>query len=565
MKRNNLLIFIFILLFTAYGSLITRCFFLQHTKSEFFSSLSKRQRERIIIERPRRGTILDRNGRILAASNKQMDIFVDPQFISDPEKVAVLLAPVLKTEAFDILEQIKKNSQKSFLPLLKNADPCQCEMVANIKGAGIQHRWQRYYPFKNTFCHVLGFTGYEGNGFEGIELKYDSKLTGQKGSDQYVADVLRRPIKFKQNPVMVKDGCGIVLTVDSAIQKFAHDEIANAIKEYNAESATAIIADPKTGAILAMVSMPDYDPEKIIGTDPNLFKNHAVSDQFEPGSILKPIAAAIALDSGKVTTTEKIFCENGTYVGKGFGRITEYDYHKYGDMTVKEIIEQSSNIGMAKIGQRIGAETLYNGLLHFGFRKQTGIDLPAEAEGMMRTQQKWDGYSITRIPFGQEISVTSVQMIQAFCILANGGYFVKPYIVSAIVDNEGKVIDLKQPAQKVGYVVKPEVAKWITQVAMAGVINNGTGDKAKLDNWKIFGKTGTAQLAGLGGIGYSDTDYVASFIAGGPVEDPVVVVLVSITKPDRSLGKGYSGGRVAAPVAGKIIEKTLNYLKNQGN
>jgi cell division protein FtsI (penicillin-binding protein 3) len=282
---------------------------------------------------------------------------------------------------------------------------------------------------------------------------------------------------------------------------------------------------------------------------------------FEPGSVIKPIAAAIAIDSGVVNLNEKIFCENGSYHGRGFGQIGEYGNHRFADLTVREILVQSSNIGMAKIGQRLGGEKLYKGLKLFGFGKKTGIDLPGESEGLLWPVEKWTGYSVTRIPFGQEISVTAIQLVRAFCILANGGLCVEPYVVKAIVGNDGRLVKMKRPPPAVGYVVKPEVANWLVSEAMTGVVNEGTGKKAALKKWQVFGKTGTANIAKKDEKGYSERDYVASFIGGTPVEQPAVVVLVSIRKPNVKLGKGYTGGTVAAPIAAKILEKTLNYLE----
>jgi cell division protein FtsI/penicillin-binding protein 2 len=314
-----------------------------------------------------------------------------------------------------------------------------------------------------------------------------------------------------------------------------------------------------------MVSLPSFDPNNISSADPDTFRNRALTDQFEPGSILKPIVTAIALDAGVLNQSEKIFCENGNYRGKGFGRIGEFNYHKYGNLTAREILIKSSNIGMAKIGQRLGKKRLYKGLTLFGFGRKSGLDLPGEAHGLLRTTDKWTGYSVTRIPFGQEISATAIQIIRAFCILANGGRSVCPFLVKAIVDNDGCIIELKQPPPSVGFVISPEVAKWVVTDPMVGVVNEkqngGTGWRAKLEKWQVFGKTGTADIAKADERGYSDDATIASFIAGAPAEEPAVLVLVSIRKPNRKLGKGHTGGAVASPVAAKILEKTLSYLE----
>ena len=276
---------------------------------------------------------------------------------------------------------------------------------------------------------------------------------------------------------------------------------------------------------------------------------------------------AIALDAKAVNEREKIFCENGHYIGKGFGHIKEINYREFGNLTPKGILMVSSNIGMAKIGQRLGAEKLYHGLCLFGFGRKTGIHMSGEAQGLLRTPDQWTGYSVTRIPFGQEISVTALQLIKAFSILANRGRVIKPHLIQAFVDCNGvpEVRDSQYKiANRVGFIIDPEVAEYMVSDALCAVVNEGSGKRAKLEKWQVFGKTGTGQIARKDGEGYEDGAYIASFIAGAPVEDPAILALVSIRRPNRKLGKGYTGGAVSAPVAGRIIEKTLTYLESRG-
>jgi len=507
-----------------------------------------------------RGVILDCRGRVLAASNKIQIIKAEPRIIDDPKEVSSELAPIIDMGAHVICQLIVDRKDSGHVRIKAGADPCECKLASRIhRGIAVESDWQRHYPMGRLAANIVGFTDPYNRGLEGIELKYDKQLGGSAAENIFFADFRRRPIRLKQQEGTLTNGVGIILTIDSTIQQFARDELFKQYQSYEAESAVAIVAEPKTGAILAMVSLPDFDPADIRTTDPNNFRSRAITDWYEPGSILKPVAVAIALEAGVVNKTEKIFCENGNYHGKGFGRIGEYR-RGFGDLTVREILINSSNIGMAKIGQRLGKERLHDGLKLFGFGRATGIELPGEIEGLLRPANTWDGYSVTRIPFGQEICVTSMQLLRAFCILANGGRLVRPFMVRAIVDNEGNITELKRPPPPVGYIVKPEVAKWVVGEAMASVVNEGTGKRAKLDKWQVFGKTGTANIALSDSRGYSNQNYVASFVAGAPAKDPAIVVLVSVRKPNRSLGKGYEGGVVASPVAGKIIEKTLTYL-----
>ena len=523
-----------------------------------------------------RGAILDCRGRVLAGSNKIQTIFAEPRMINDVEGTSIKLAPIVHIGARRIYEAITQSRNPGFVKIKADADANQCIAADKLSGIGVQTDWQRYYPMGRVASHIVGFTDIDNVGLGGVELEYNSKLAGSPGQNIFFADVRRRPIRLKEHGSRLADGVGIILTIDAAIQEFARSELIKQYESYEAESAVAIVAEPKTGAILAMVSLPDFEPGAIGLSDVNSIRNRATTDEFEPGSILKPIAAAIALDEGVVNTNEKIFCENGDYRGKGFGKIGEYR-RGFGNLNVRGILVNSSNIGMAKIGQRLGKDKLYKGLRLFGFGKKTGLDLPGEADGLLWPVKRWTGYSVTRIPFGHELSVTAVQLVQAFCVLANDGGRVKPFLVKAIVDNDGNIVNrnngfakstqssatLENKASAVGFIIKPEVAKWVVRQALTGVVKEGTGKKAALKGRDVFGKTGTAQMAKSDSKGYAEKDYVASFVGGAPADDPAVVILVSIRKPNVRLGKGYTGGTVAAPVAGKILEKTLNYLERQ--
>jgi len=567
-----------------------RCFYLQYFKGDHYIDVCIMQQRSFYPRIPQRGVILDRRGRVLAASNRIRIIFAEPRLIKDPKTTSNKLAPIVDMGAHEICKLITESKNPGFVKIKADADADQASAAGKIFGIGVQYDWRRHYPMRQLAAHTVGFTSLDNRGLGGIEFQYDKELSGSPGQSIFFADVHRRPIRPirpstprfrggdpapatagvpRPSSLESRDGCGIILTVDATIQEFARAELMKQYQSYEAESALAIVAEPRSGAILALVSLSDFDPGPPVAgpANPSNLRNRATTEQFEPGSIIKPIIAAIALDAGVVNRNEKIFCENGDYRGRGFGRIGEYR-RGFGDLTVREILVQSSNIGMAKIGQRLGKKRLYEGLKFFGFGKKTGIDLPGEAEGLLRPPSEWTGYSVTRIPFGQEISVTAVQLIRAFCILANGGHLVQPYLVKAVVDARGSILDsrssrassIQHPASRIGYVIKPEVAKWIVTDVLTGVVNEGTGKRAKLDDWQVFGKTGTAQLAKTEGGGYAEDAYIASFVAGAPVQNPAVVVLVSIRKPNVALGKGYTGGVVAAPVAAAILEKTLNYL-----
>ncbi len=551
------------MLIVAFLSLAGRCFYLQFLKSDDYIAACARQQQGRIIQMPQRGVILDCRGRVLAASNRVQTIFAEPRVIKDAKTTSTELAPILDMGAHEICKLITDSKNPGFTKIKAGADADQCGAAAKIYGIGVQSDWRRYYPVGSLAAHVVGFTSSDNHGLGGIELQYDKKLGGSSGQDIFFADAARRPVRLKQQDSVVSDGVGIILTLDATIQQFARTELMKQYRAFQAESAVAIAADAKTGAILALVSLPDFDPNNIQLVAVDHFRNRAVTDQFEPGSIIKPVVAAVAIDAGAINRNERIYCEDGSYHGKGFGSISEYGGHRYGSLTIDEILTVSSNIGMAKVGQKLGKEKLYNGMKRFGFGKETGLELPGEAEGFLPPLQSWTGYSVTRIPFGQEISVTAIQLMRAFCILANGGHSVQPFLVRAMVDSDGKIIERNEPEPSAGFIIDPEVAKWIVTKAMVDVVNDekGTGKLAKLEKWQVFGKTGTANVASSDRRGYSENEFIASFIGGAPAEDPKVLVLVSVRRPRVSLGKGYTGGAVASPVVGSILEKTLTYLE----
>ncbi len=567
MKSARITIVLSLLLIGSFLGLAGRCLYLQYYRGDHYLQVSLNQQKAYAQRQPQRGAILDCRGRVLAASNNVQIIFAEPRVIEDAKTTSSDLAPFVDMGAHIICQLIMESRNPGFAKIKTTSDANECTAALKIHGIGVQSNWQRHYPTGRLTANIVGFTSVDNRGLEGIELAYNKELCGSPAQNIFLADVRRRPIALKEHEGILTNGVGIVLTIDSTIQQFVRDELVKQYESYEAESAVAVVADPKTGAILAMVSLPDFDPVEAGKTDPNNFRSRAITDWYEPGSIIKPFVVSVAMDAGVVNKTETIFCENGSYSGKGFSQIGEYQ-RGFGDLTVAEILINSSNIGMAKIGQRLGKDRLYSGMRLFGFGGKTGVELPGEVGGLLRPPRQWDGYSVTRIPFGQEICVTAMQLVRAFCILANGGRLVRPFMVRAIVQPDGRITELNEPSPPVGYIIKPQVAEWLVKDVLVRVVTEGTGKRAQLKKWKVFGKTGTAQVA-PGNLqassaapagGYSENAYVASFMAGAPAEDPAVVVLVSIRRPNRALGKGYTGGVVAAPVAARIIERTLNYL-----
>lgn len=563
MRRQTYSLMLGLVLLTAvFGLLAWRLYDLQVVQSESFEQTSRRQQNAVVPEKAQRGFIVDSRGRLLAASNISYTVFAEPRRFEDPEAVKIVAAELhdtLGVPGHEICGMIFDATNPGYLPLKSDVDALTRDAVlaARLPGIGAESRWKRYYPGGTLTSHIIGFIGTDQIGLAGVEQRYDTLLRGSEGRSVFVVDAMRRPIAASlADRVESVDGQSLILTIDTTIQEFVRAAVHKKMTEYEAEAAVGIMMNPWTGAILAMVSLPDYDPDAFSRTPPERMKNRAIGDVYEPGSIFKPIVAAIALDSGAVGYNEKFDCENGYFARY---RIGEFGNKRYGVLDMREIQIHSSNVGMAKIGLTMGDKKLYNGLRLFGFGTPTGVDMPGEEAGILHTLNRWSGWSITRIPFGHEVSVTALQMARAYCILANGGCVVRPHIVRAVVDRSGKVTEDKQPGAGAGYILKPEVAHWMVRDALTAVVNEGTGAPAALKNCQVWGKTGTANMA-LPGGGYDESNYVASFVGGAPADKPAVVVLVSIIRPNRDLGKGYSGGRVAAPVVKEILENTLPYL-----
>lgn len=569
MKTHPLIPILIVLLVASFGLLGWRVYYLQHDCQEKYLQQAQRPQHATVIELPKRGDIFDRRSRVLAASSKVEQLFAEPRAFKNNDQIlecSMQLQDILGVPGPDLCRLIQESRNPGFVRLFDTltADQRQEILKARLPGIGIQAIWQRSYPMGAVTSHLIGFVGAEQKGFGGIEQKYDADLQGVAGSDVLVVDVGRNPIRIdSQESRAAQNGLSLVLTIDTVIQDIVRKSLQKKIREYEAEYGLGIVMDPWTGEILAMVSLPDYDPMNIqeyVDRKNDPLKNRVLADPYEPGSIFKPIAAAVGLNAGAIGYNDVIFCENGYFVKYKIG---EYMNHVYGNLSVKMILAKSSNIGMAKIGLKLGQKRLYDGLRLFGFGQPTGLDLPGEDAGIFRPTRQWDGWTVTRIPFGHAISVTAIQILRAYCIIANGGSAVQPHIVKALVDDQGTIRKFMYPAPLTGYVIKPEVARWIREEALVAVVNEGTGDQAKMEGIQVFGKTGTANIALPNRKGYDTANYIASFVGGAPPDKPEVMVLVSIGKPNRALGKGYSGGRVAAPVFKEIMEEILKYRHSQ--
>ncbi|HMC26789.1 MAG TPA: penicillin-binding protein 2, partial [Verrucomicrobiae bacterium] len=422
---------------------------------------------------------------------------------------------------------------------------------------------QRLYPNKSLAAHVVGFvqdneTNFNGTilselvGRDGIEARLDAKLKGVRGWRITEKDRRRDEILTgREQEVEARPGLNVVLTLDLVIQNIVETEIAEAMKKHGTVSVSSIIARPQTGEILAMATLPNYDPNQPGKSPPDFLRNRIISDQVEPGSTFKIVVVSAALNENLVKLTDSFDCEHGQF---WFQKTLLRDHEPYGVLSVEDIITKSSNIGAAKIGLRLGEERLYEYIRGFGFGSRTEVPLGGEIAGTVHPVARWDRLTISRIPMGQGIAVTPLQMMMAMCTIANGGKLMRPMMVNRLQDANGHVFAQYEP-QVVRQVIGPDAAQNMVAALKAVVCEGGTAPKAALEHYTVAGKTGTAQKAGNGH--YLPGKYVASFIGFFPADDPQVCISVVLDEPKH----GYYGGQTAAPVFRRIAEQVASYLK----
>lgn len=550
MKRRSLVAAgIFYFFFTI---LIARLYYLQIIKHEDFLNKVKKTHKITLKLESKRGIIYDRFRRELVLNTPCISIYARPKRIEEKDKVATHLASILKKDPAWIEEKLK--SPRPFVWLVRKAEYGLMKDINSLqdKGIGWVEENKRFYPEGALASHILGFTGVDNRGLEGMELKYDSILRGEEGYWVTTRDARGELIPtLGEKFLPPKNGLSLVLTLDKIIQYIVEKEVEKGYRETEAVGVTAIVMDPSTGGILAMANRPTFDPNNFQNYPTSTFKNRAISEIYEPGSTFKIITAAAALEEKVFSPEDKIFCENGTFRLAGH---TIHDVHPYGLLTFAETVQFSSNIGLTKVGIKLGEKKLYRYISSFGFGRKTGIDLPGEEAGILRPLSQWSKISLGAIPYGQEIGVTPLQLICAISAVANGGLLMKPYLVKEIINEKGRVIRRIKP-QPVRQVISPNTAQILARI-MERVVERGTGLNAAIKGYKIAGKTGTAQKF-IRGEGYSPTKFVASFVGFAPADNPRVAVLVVVDEPQGS----HYGGTVAAPIFRRIVRQTFEYLE----
>lgn len=554
-KGTRLRIRLIGVLFTLGFVLVTlRAFDLQVMQEKEWDDRAERQHQKVIPLTPQRGTIYDSNGEELAVSVDVNSIYAEPRKLEDREDTARKLARALDLTPRAVKAKLRGNS--SFVWLQRQVTPAQSERVRELKinGVGMIKEPRRFYPNSNLAAHLLGFTGLDPKGLEGLELEYDKTILGRGGYLVMERDALGRGIGAGTPEVQgATRGHDLYLTLDKNLQYIVERELADGLRQADAKSGTVVMLEPSTGKVLAMASSPEYNPNAIFRYKPSQWRNRAVCDSFEPGSTFKIFLMAAALNEAVVSTAQKINCENGSY---RVGGKEIHDHKKYQKLTPAEIIKFSSNIGAAKIGKLLERKTFYRYIEDFGFGQQTGIDLPGEAVGLLRPPDKWFEVDLAAISFGQGVSVTPIQLATATAAIANGGYLMAPYIVERVIDSQGQVTMQNRP-QVVRKVVAGDVAQQVARMMEMATEDGGTATNARVPGFRVAGKTGTAQKVDPVTGGYSSDKRVASFVGFLPAENPRLVILVVIDEPKR----GVYGGLLAAPVFSRIAAQSMQYLK----
>jgi cell division protein FtsI/penicillin-binding protein 2 len=546
-------------LFSVYS---VRLIDLQVIEHEKFTALAAEKHNHKQIIYARRGIIRDAHDEALAENVPVKTVVADASHIRDRMAVATAIANQLEMDPRDIADKLNQTGKGSKHIVLKAEIPEQTAekireslRVANLRGIYFDQDFVRVYPNGQMLSQVIGFIDHEHKGVMGIERTMQDFLQGVDGFRYIETDRTGKelvPYRGQENPA--KDGCNVKLTIDLGLQNILETALDAACAEFKPKNATAIIMRPQTGEILAMASRPTFDPNKPGDAGPDQQKNRSVVDMIEPGSTFKIVTTSAVLEEKLVTPDTTVYCENGHF--QYAGRVLR-DAHPMGVLTVHQVLVKSSNIGAAKLALQLGESKLYEYIRRYGFGQRTGIALSGEISGLVNPPHRWSKLDITRIPMGQSVAVTPLQIVTAMSSIANGGKLMKPMIVSEVTDDTGRKVAAFAP-EMVRQVISTETARKITSALKDVVSKQGTAQKAAVPGFRVAGKTGTAQKVDPRG-GYMSGRYVTSFVGFMPADDPRFTLLVLLDDPTAKEGEVY-GGTVAGPIFSRMAEKAARYM-----
>jgi cell division protein FtsI (penicillin-binding protein 3) len=529
-----------------FAGLLIRATWLQAVRAESLSSLGRTQHRESVTIPAGRGTLFDRSGVELALGERATTVYANPMQIANPRRAALAVERTLGVDADRIFPTLSDRSH-GFVYVARQADPAQAAALQRLKlpGFGFYPEERRNYPQRSVGAQVLGFVGTDGNGLSGLELEFDRALAGRAGKETIVKDPSGRVIEVEGERPEVP-GRDVYLTLDASIQANAEEVLRETVRKWAAKSASAIVLDPRTGAILAMAVQPGYDANRFGSTPTDLQRNRTVTDTYEPGSTYKLITVAGALSERIVQPTTRFTLPYSLHVAD---RVI-HDAEERGTVnySVAQILAHSSNIGAIKLAQLVGRTRLSSWITKFGFGRTTGVDFPGESPGIVLPPDKWSGSTIGNVPIGQGIAVTPVQMAAAYGAIANQGVWSRPHLVDHVSGGGRPSLNRRR-------LVSPKIADQLMMM-LKDVVAEGTGQYAAMPGYQVAGKTGTAQKPDSHG-GYATGRYVASFVGIVPASRPRFVILVAVDEPRGAIW----GGTVAAPAFQQIARFDLQYLE----
>ena len=551
MRRLRLLGVLFSFLITV---IIFRVFMFQVWNSDPWKAMALPQHQQYVKLIAQRGVIYDRYMNIMAMDLPTLSLALDVTQVENREEAARIFASVLKGDQKDYLDILEKNNNKKFVWIKNDITTHQKDSLyeSQVNGLISVETRKRVHPYNLLGRQIVGITNGDHHGVSGVELALDDTLRGEDGWGIYQKDALARNYTSLDYPIKEsRNGHHVVLTLNQAYQTIVEEELGRGIVDHQAKGGSAVLMDPFTGEILVMASIVGKMESKEEPDFATTIQNQPVQVDFEPGSTFKIVTAAAALEEGLFNLNSIIFCENGSYQ---FLDHTIHDHNQsHGMLTLSEIMEYSSNIGIAKVGERLGEKILYKYIQNFGFGNRTGIGLPGEVAGILRPVYRWSEYSVAAISFGQEISVTALQEVCMISVIANGGKLLKPTIYKAILDENGNMT--KQfSGGTIRRVISEDTADKMRTI-LEDVVNRGSGLEAQVEGVRIAGKTGTAQKSKPGFEGYVPGIYVSSFAGFWPADTPMFAMVIVLNEPKRE----YWGSQSAAPIFSRIVSRIAGF------
>ncbi len=536
----------FALLLAAFG----RATNLQVNQKDRLKAFAEDQYVRAMEIPARRGEIVDRRGVKLASSVEVDSVWSDPSMLPDLRAASRQLAKVLGIDGKELQERLEKGRRFAWVKRQVTDGEAARVKALGLPGIGFAREPRRFYPQRELAAHIVGLVGTDSHGLDGLELSFEDELSGERVKREGFRDARGRKLLTNGAPESVSSqGANLTLTIDSTLQYATERALEKAVADARAVAGNAVVLDPRTGEILALANWPRFNPNSPKDADGAAFRDRAVTDAYEPGSTLKSFVLASALDKQVITERSEFDCEKGAFA---IGRHVVHDTHPHGVLTARGILQVSSNICAAKVGQKLGRDRLVETYKDFGFGERFGLGLPGEGKGSIPFPRS--EIALATQSFGQGISATTLQVAAAYGALANDGVLMKPYLLSKVVDSDGLVL-LENKPTALRRVVSKQTARLVVSMLESVVEPGGTAGKARMDEYRVSGKTGTAQKADPIARGYSDK-YVASFVGLLPAEAPRAVILVVIDEPKTDI----YGGSMAAPAFKEIALQVMPHL-----